>query len=266
MTTFTPVNSLEISLRALLTDKTTLAWSFYTPLAASELWIITQNYPELDGSDEVAPEGQNPGVCLFQGPKETYVGLYTAECRVQEAFEKLNLSRSQMIWRSAPGYQLLQFISNLDASLWINCGLEYCHFHPDPQMIDILLSRPEPTYDYGHPPQKLLQPAGDPAPHLGPLHDFLSRQPNVRAAWIFADQPAPTATADQTEAYVIHLLMADPEDNSLLDQVKLMAKALTPIHMEWQSSVLMADDANLRKLAKHRAPFYEAPDFQNLSH
>ena len=58
MATFTPVNSLETKLRTLLADRNTPLWSFYTPLAASPLWVIVRHHPELDGSDLVAPPGK----------------------------------------------------------------------------------------------------------------------------------------------------------------------------------------------------------------
>jgi len=57
MAEFIPANSLEIQIRAVLTDKNTPLWSFYTPLAATELYMITAAHPELDGSDHIAPGG-----------------------------------------------------------------------------------------------------------------------------------------------------------------------------------------------------------------
>ena len=164
MATFTPVNSLEIILRTLLTDRKTLLWDFYTPLAAAPLWIIVQNYPELDGSDLVAPPGENPAVCLFQGPQATYIGLYTSPGRAQAAFTQLKLSPHAMRILSAPGYQLLKLVSQYDAELWINCGQKECQYPLDPDMVEILLSRPEPRYDDARPAQKVtVHPAGDPA-------------------------------------------------------------------------------------------------------
>ena len=120
MPNFTPVNSLETKLRTLLADPNTLAWSFYTPLAAAPLWVIVQNHPELDGSDLVAPPGTNPGICIFKGPTDSYIGLYTSAARAQEAFTQLKISPQVMRIVSAPGYQLLKLVSQYDAELWIN--------------------------------------------------------------------------------------------------------------------------------------------------
>jgi hypothetical protein len=61
--------------------------------------------------------------------------------------------------------------------------------------------------------------------------------------------------------YEIGLLMDDPEDKSLLPQVGVMAKALTPVEMECVPAVLMADDQSLRNLSKQKPPFYARPDF-----
>ncbi|MDQ6760148.1 MAG: SseB family protein, partial [Acidobacteriota bacterium] len=98
MSEFDPVNSFELRLRAILTDKNTLLWSFYTPLAAARLWVIVKNYPELDGSDAVAPEGRNPDLCVFTSSKDedSYIGLYTAGFRAEEAFAKWNISPAEM--------------------------------------------------------------------------------------------------------------------------------------------------------------------------
>jgi hypothetical protein len=261
MATFTPVNRLEMVLRTLLTDRNTPLWDFYTPLAAAPLWIIVQNYPELDGSNLVAPPGQNPAVCLLKGPQTSYIGLYTSPSRAQAAFTQLKLSPHAMRIVSAPGYQLLKLVSPHDAELWINCGQKECQYHLDPDTVEILLSRPEPQYNDARPVHKVtLHPAGDPAKHLAPLHAFLSQQPRVRAAWIYGQKPGPDASAGG-QAYEFSLLMDDPEDKSLLHEVGVMVKALTPVEMEWTTAVLMADDQSLRNLMKQAPPFYARPDF-----
>ncbi len=59
----------------------------------------------------------------------------------------------------------------------------------------------------------------------------------------------------------IGLVMADPQDKSLLHQVGVMAKALTPVEIECTPTLLMADDQSLRNLVKRQRPFYQAPGF-----
>jgi hypothetical protein len=262
MATFTPVNSLETMLRTLLADRNTPLWNFYTPLAAAPLWIIVQNHPELDGSDLVAPPGQNPAICLFKGPQAAYIGLYTSAARAQAAFTQMKLSPRLMRIVSAPGYQLLKLLSHHDAQLWINCGQKECQYHLDQDMVDILLSRPEPRYD-AKPGRKIsLEPAGDVEKHLATLHEFLTRQPRVRAAWIYR-QKTGSPRPDGDPIYEIGLVMDDPEDKSLLHEVGVMAKALTPVEMECVPAVLMADDQSLRNLMKQKPPFYARPGFLN---
>lgn len=262
MGTFTPVNNLEIKLRALLRDKNTPYWSFYTPLAAAPLWIIVRHHPELDGSDLVAPEGQNPAVCIFRLPEYSYIGVYTAESRVQAIFERWNISTTEMTYVSAPGYQLLRLLMTYEKVdyLWINGGLMDCQLRLDPDMVEILLSRPEPEYEERPSHHIALHPDEDPQRFLQPLREFLGQQPTVRAAWIFGDRSAPSLPADHY-SYEIGLLMQDPEDESLLAKVVTMAKALTPVEMNWTSSLLMADNRALRSLAEDQAPFYQAADF-----
>jgi SseB protein N-terminal domain len=260
MTTFKPVNGLETKLRALLTDRNTPLWDFYTPLAASPLWVIVRHHPELDGSDLVAPPGQNPQVCTFNFPQGDYIGLYTSPGRAQQAFAQWEISKHDWVVVSAPGYQLLKLLKDSEASLCINVGVKECQYNLDPDMVEILLSRPEPKYD--EPPVRkiVLEPAGGPEKHLAPLREFLGRQPKVRAAWIFgqkSDSPQPAGS----KFYEFSLLMDDPEDKSLLPEVGIMVKALTPVEMEWTTAVLMADDQNLRKLVKKKPPFYARPDF-----
>jgi hypothetical protein len=260
MANFTPVNSLETKLRTLLADPNTLTWSFYTPLAAAPLWIIVRHHPELDGSDLVAPPGQNPEVCIFKGPKDSYIGLYTSAGRAQEAFTQLKIPPQVMRIVYAPGYQLLKLVSQYDAHLWINCGQKECQYHLDPDMVEILLSRPEPQYNTQPSGKIVMEPAGELEQHLAPLRDFLNRQPKVRAAWIYRQKPATPLPADNP-VYEIGLVMDDPEDKSLLPQVGVMAKALTPVEMECVPAVLMADDQSLRNLTKQKPPFYTRPDF-----
>ena len=113
----------------------------------------------------------------------------------------------------------MKFLSQHDAELWINCGQKECQYHLDPDMVEILLSRPEPRYDDDRPVHKVTtHTAVDPAKHLAPLRDFLSRQPRVRAAWIFGQKAGPDAPAGEP-AYEFSLLMDDPEDKSLLHEV-----------------------------------------------
>ena len=78
MSDFVPVNSLEIQLRALLQDRNTPSWNFYTPLAAAPIWIFVRNYPELDGSDLIAPEGKNPEICVFSWASKLVPSSYSA--------------------------------------------------------------------------------------------------------------------------------------------------------------------------------------------
>jgi hypothetical protein len=101
---------------------------------------------------------------------------------------------------------------------------------------------------------------GIPNNTTGPLKDFLSKQPTVRAAWILSPKTAPLA-AGSSRAYEIHLVMRDPEDKSLLQKVRTMAKALTPVEMEWTSGVMMADDESFRRLSKESPPFYRSKEF-----
>lgn len=143
----------------------------------------------------------------------------------------------------------------------MNLGLPDLQFSLDPDMIELLLERPAPE-PLPTEPQEIVgfDLAGDPAQHLGPLRDFLATQPTVRAAWIVS-----TGASDEERArsqnYLLQLLMRDPEDDSLLVKVRTMAKALTPVEMEWESGAIMADDHNLRRLAQDHPPFYQAPDF-----
>jgi hypothetical protein len=262
MPDFSPVNSLETKLRALLTDKTTPCWTFYTPLAAAPLWIIVRAHPELDGSDLVAPPGQNPEVCVMRGPKYSCIGVYTAESRVKAAMELWKMLPSDMTYVSAPGYQLLRYIMTFDKVdyMWINAGLKECQYQLDADMVEILLSRPEPEYQTEPSGQLGLHPEGDPQHYLDPLREFLSRQPTVRAAWIFGRQPEPPLPEGQ-HAYDFGLLMDDPEDRSIEEKVETMLKALTPVEMDWDVTSLMADEQSLRNLAKEQPPFYQGAGF-----
>lgn len=257
-----PTNALEIALRPVLRDKTTPLWSFYTPLGAARLWIFAQHYPELDGSDLIAPEGQNPNLCVFKGPEDALISVYTAERRAEEVFAKAKLHPATYTIISALGFEILRLIrtSYPEVFLWVNLWADGQYLLDD-DMVDILLSRPAPPPLEGPlgPPASFAV-AGEPERYLDPLREFLAGQPNVRAAWIAMMEPeAPLAPGGAS--YVFHLLMRDPEDDSLLEKVRTMAKALTPLGMEWTSAMLLGDDKSLGNLAKMYPPFYEAADF-----
>lgn len=260
MSEFIPVNSLEITLRTLLRDRNTPLWSFYTPLAAFPLWIIARHYPELDGSDRVAPEGKNPEVCVFSFPKGDIIGLYTAQCRAQAAMKLWDIPPAQWAPISAQGYGLLHYLHSMDKQITMNCGLKDAQYTLDPDMVEILLSRPEPPPAESQPQRKVRLPEGDPQHFLGPLREFLAKQPAVRAAWIFGRTDAPPQKPGH-HAYEFSLLMRDPEDKSLLQPVETMLKALTPVEMDWVTGVLMGDDQSFRNFAAEQPPFYQAADF-----
>ncbi|HEX8078104.1 MAG TPA: hypothetical protein VF511_09840 [Chthoniobacterales bacterium] len=261
MVEFLPVNSLETKLRSLLRDKNTPSWDFYTPLAAATLWIFARQCPELDGSDLIAPEGKNPEICTFTGPEGSVIGIYTAECRAEEAFARFKLAPATFHWISAKGYELLRFLNTFkESELWMNFGLPECHYHLDPDMVEILLSRGEPSAPDVSTEKVTFAVEGNPEQYLGPLKEFLRNQPTVRAAWILSPKST-SAKTTRSRAYELHLVMRDPEDNSLLEKVRIMAKALTPIEMEWQSAVMLADDNSFRRLAEQSPPFYQAPNF-----
>lgn len=262
MPDFTPVNSLETKLRAFLTRKDPRAWQFYTPLAAAPLWTIVKAHPELDGSDLVAPPGENPEVCVMKMPTYSFVALYTAECRAQKAMEQWKFSPAEMTAVSAPGYQLLRWFMTFDDVdyIWINPGLKECQVQLDNDMVEILLSRPEPDYGHGPTHHVDLQPPEEPPYDLAPLRGFLSQQPTVRAAWIFARKPGPSSDEGEP-AYDLGVLMQDPEDRSLEEKIATVVKALTPVESDWRVTFMMADDQSLRNLSRDHPPFYQSPGF-----
>jgi hypothetical protein len=261
MSDFIPVNSLEIALRNMIRDKHTKSWTFYTPLGSSRLWIFAKNYPELDGADRPVPEGQNPEVCVFTGPDNSYIGLYTAYNRAEAAFTALKLDPATFAIISGQGFELLRYLKEHDANFLMNLGLPECQYYLDPDMVDIVLERPAPE-PLSDEPQEIVSfdLSGDPGQHLGPLRDFLATQPTVRAAWIVSTG-ASEGERVRSQNYLLQLLMRDPEDDNLLEKARTMAKALTPVEMEWESGAIMADDDSLRRLAQEHAPFYRAPDF-----
>ncbi len=260
---FTPTNTLEEQLRRVLTDKNTPLWDFYTPLAASALWIVVPHHPELDGTDLVAPPGQNPAVCIFRGKnmageETSYLGVYSAKCRAEAAL-KLWEYPQPMTCVSAKGHQLLRFLVTQDADeLWLNFGLPECQYGMDPDMIDILLERPEPPDP--EPPRVVAQPEGDPAKFLAPVKSLLAREASVRAAWIFEAKVSEPEMRGQC-CYELALLMQNPDDEHLLQQVETMAKALTPVQMEWAATLLRGEDTAFQQLAERHPPFYAARGF-----
>lgn len=260
MSEFDPVNSIELVLRKLLRDRNTPLWDFYTPLAASPLVIIARHHPELDGSDRVAPPGKNPEVCVFNFPSGEIIGIYTASCRAEAVMKQWDISPALWAPISTTGHGLLRFLRPMNKQLTINCGLKDAQYTLDPDMVDILLSRPAPTPIKAQPKHTLAPPEGDPQCFLAPVREFLSKQPTVRAAWIF-NRAAASPQRPGHHAYEFMLLMRDPEDKSLFHQVEVMTKALTPVEMDWSVGSMMGDDNSLRNLAIEHPPFYAAPDF-----
>lgn len=253
MAEFFPVNSLEIALRNVLRDPNTPLWSFYTPLASTSLWAIVEHHPELDGSDLIAPPGQNPGILTLEWPDQRAVSIYSAPERAERAFEKWEIPRGEWDIIFAPGYQLLSYVNMMDANVWINLGCEECQKYLDPDMIGILLERGEPKPQKEKVEQADFAPPGEPERYLEPLREFLTTQPEVQTAWIAARQGENAALV-----YEVALVMRDPEDDSLLEKVSTMAKALTPVEMNWTSSILMADKQSLKNLARQHRPFYRS--------
>ncbi|MBE7497619.1 MAG: enhanced serine sensitivity protein SseB C-terminal domain-containing protein [Verrucomicrobiaceae bacterium] len=261
---FTPQNPLEEQLKRLLTDKNTPYLDFYMPLAASPLWIVVPHHPELDGTDLVAPRGQNPAVPVWSGPGpdgETvkYVGIYSSELRARKGVE-MHESRmpGKMTCVSAKGHGLLRFMKTFGADILLNMGQKECQYDLDPDLIDYLLEQPEPPDP--EPPRTVARPEGDPAKFLGPVKELLARDAAVRAAWIFESKPAAPLPRGHA-CYELALLMHDPDDEHLLQKVETMAKALTPVQMEWTTSLLRGGHEAFRELAGNHPPFYAARDF-----
>lgn len=253
MTEFLPVNSLEIALRNVLRDQNTPLWSFYTPLAAVPLWTIAQRQPELDGADP--PRGQNPGLLTFSWPDHKAVSIYSAPERAEQALRRWEIPSANWGIIHAPGYQLLNYVSRMEADPWINLGCEECQKPLDPDMIQILLDRGEPKPAERPVAHADFAPAGEPERYFGPLRDFLHTQPEVRAAWIISRQDGNTAPV-----YEVALAMREPEDDTLLKKVRTMAKALTPVEMDWTSSLLLLDKQSFENLARSNQPFYRSRD------
>ena len=261
MSEIVPVNRLEIELRKVLQDRNAPLWGFYTPLAAEKVWLIVGHDPSKDGTDEaIAAPGQNPAVCVWKGEEDSWIGIYTAECRAREVMERRGISPQKMTCIYAQGYEVLRWLSTMEEKLCMNLGLKEWQKVLDADMVDILLRREQPPVKEEGAVDHVVKvfPAVDPTPHLERVKEFLSGQPNVRAAWVFGRAPEP-GMPEGTPCYEICLVMRDPEDRSLVDTVTTMAKALSPVEMEWTTAVIMADEQSLRNLARQRAPFYSAP-------
>lgn len=254
---FTPVNGLEEQLRRVMTDKHTPLWDFYTPLAAARLWLLV---PEGLEPDDLGP-GKAIPICTWTFNEAEHVSLYTSR---QQAEQVMNLwPERPLTCVAAKGHGLLRLMMMQPADhLWLNLFVPGAQYTLDPDMVDLLLERPEPP-DSGL--ERLVRvPEDDPGKFLGPVRDLLARDAAVRAAWIFEapasmDKAAPASRGDVS--YELALLMQDPDDDHLLRQVELMAKALTPVQMEWTVKRLRGDDASLRELAERQPPFYAARGF-----
>lgn len=261
---FTPVNGLEEQLRRVLTDGHTPLWDFYTPLAAAPLWIVVPHHPELEGTDAVAPGGGNPAVSVWRAPGAeeeaiSYVSVYSSVERAKQgvALHEERLRR-KMTYVSAKGHPLLRYLMTFDSDIILNMGQPECQYGLDPDMIEILLERPEPSDE--KPARWVAEPESDPAKFLGPVKELLRRDAAVRAAWIFetkATEPQPRGHCH----YELALLMQNPDDEHLLRQVETMAKALTPVQMDWAATLLRGEDAAFENLAARQPPFYRARGF-----
>ncbi len=257
MSDFTPTNHIEILLRKVITDRNTPLWEFYTPLAAATLWLIVENNPAILSKGRTT-NGQNPGLLSFTAEERSFIGIYTSAARAQAAMARYKISPRKFTIISLQGYDLLSLVQATDHDLCMNLGNEGCQRVLDNDLVEILLSRPRPAAQDVH--HVAVDLEIDPSRHLGPVRDFLRKQPHVRAAWIFGDTSSQADPA-RTSAYEFHLLMDDPEDDSLLQQVETMLKALTPISQEWTTGVLAGDDQSFRNLAAKLPPFYRRDDF-----
>ena len=267
MPPFQPVNPLESLLRKLLSGEDGRVWQFLTPLAAAPVWLITKHYPELDGSDLVAPEGQNPAFLSLEFPTGKYIGLYTSEQRAQTAFDVYHISRVDFTTVSTQCHgllKLLQFAYAEDENthVFVNLGTEDGCYHLSMEWIGYMLERPAPPPLTRTEPELLVDPCppGNPGAPLGPIRDFLAKTPTVRAAFILGvppDVPGEPAPA----RYDFALVMVDPDDKSLEQRVTVMLKALTPLEEEWSVGTLMAPDEAYRQMAAANPPFYAAPGF-----
>lgn len=256
MADFIPTNSLEIALRTLLRDKTTPVWSFFTPLATAQLFVIAKDYPELDGSDAVAPKGGNPEVCCFSVGEESWIGVYTSADRARQAMEVCKVPAHGFTRISAQGHGLLGYLSTLEVELWINAGLVECQYHLDPDLVSLLLQRPEPPPPAPPTSHLMLNPDAEAPAFFAPLRDFLEQQPAVRAAWVFEGEAKGTRLQ-----FEVGLVAVDPQDHEILQKVRAAVTALTPVEIDAVTTMLMADDTSLGKLARDQRPFYRAPGF-----
>lgn len=256
MAEFIPTNSLDILLRNLIRNKQTPIWSFFTPLAAAEVFIIAKRYRDAQGREAEPPKGENPAVAVFTSGEQTWIGIYTSRDRVRKAMELCKVPEDDYTYVWALGHGVLSYLNTMDAELWINGGLKECQYRCDPDIVDILISRPAPP-----PPEKpkehlQLDPDAEAPAFLGPLHDFLAAQPRVRAAWVF----------DQGEEggklrYEVGIVATDPTDDEILEKISTVLRAVSPLTVEATTMMMMADDTSLRKLASDQPPFYRAPDF-----
>lgn len=254
---FTPVNGLEEQLRRVMRDSHTPLWDFYTPLAAFPLWMLV---PEGQEPEAAAPGVAIP-VCTWTFNESDHVSLYTSR---QQAEQVMHLwPERPLTCVAAKGYGLLRLMMQQPADhLWLNLFVPGAQYTLDPDLVEMLLERPEPPDPA--PPRVVREPEADPARFLGPVRELLARDAAVRAAWIFEAPPPAGAESPRVRVevnYELALLMQDPEDDHLLRPVELMAKALTPVQMEWAVTQLRGEDASFRRLAECQPPFYAAHGF-----
>ncbi len=262
-----PLNPLEQAFMAAARGPEGLP-GLFKQLVASELAALMPYHPEMEGLVEIR-QGSGFQFLVWQHPERgLQVPLFTSEKRALESLDKLGANRQPSCMALIPGTVLFASLAGQKYGVVINPGCSTGEIFLDLKTVRSLadgsLLKPGAPAPLHAGRVSLVDPAEYPTGLVQPVFRFLTGQENVRAAWIFQEQPTPTPGRLPTGpgGYVIGLLV-DGDPAPVMHDFSLVVSGLGDAPSPIGLTVLSSEDPVQADLMKRFPAFYAAPDFHS---
>lgn len=266
MPAYIPTNELDRALQAVHKSPAAIP-DLYRRLSEGELYLLVPYHPEvIDEAIEIKNGAPFPFAMLSDDEGEV-VPIYSSSERAEEGLERGQVPPATFLIGSMPAVQALEVLGKMNLRAVLNKSCTTPEFTIPPDLMRDLASGEvlEPMTEGNRQTFSLdlLDPADYPTYLVQPVFEYLRRQKQYRAAWIFRS-PSEEAKASAKGGHGYHLaFLMDPRDRIVHHDLNLIIAAA----LSWSDDELThglideTDPVEVAGLFRQAPPFYVAVDF-----
>ncbi|MBI2929365.1 MAG: enhanced serine sensitivity protein SseB C-terminal domain-containing protein [Verrucomicrobia bacterium] len=231
----------------------------FRQLRTSTVWFLIPYHPELEGTLELK-SGDRMTFKVWEGKEGQFVPIFTSRERAQRALRTVGGQAKQCCVAEMKGEWLFRALTSHPYGAALNpacgCGVTYLDRNAVRKIGDGSILEPFEPGPRAHGKVQIVEPADYPTSFIQPVFRFLRERPEVRAAWLFRQEPSTLA-----KTYYVFGLLVTGDAEAVKKDLAVVAHAECPPETGFGVTALNAKDPAVADIMAKFPPFYAAPDF-----